>query len=283
MAGFHQIGRCIVDHVVPDDQAFDRLVFLHIEKAAGKSLKTFLDLTFPAGVVSPHTDYTSFEQVAPDYGLSVGHIDRQYCGRVLGEFKWFTVLREPVERVASLMNYWAQVAHPASWIYRDASEVDRAAYDLARTATLEEFAASDNQKIVDQVHNLMCFRILGAVQGNSTDQEYADKAFDLLQSEALFFGLQSQLPMTLLQIPLLLDLPARDVRLPKARVNETSLARVSAHDSRIEDLPSLRADMLLYRAAEKLFHQRMLSITEIYLNRTTYQRVHDRLPTSASH
>ena len=94
-----------------------KLVFLHIEKCGGTSLRSMLLSQVPAGRVCPErfnglADWTGNELAA--YDLFAGHFDLACCGVVPGPSAVFTMLREPNARLLSLYNFWkAHRPHPS--------------------------------------------------------------------------------------------------------------------------------------------------------------------------
>jgi len=204
----------------------------------------------------PGADEMPETRSAAGHLVPVGHVDQKTVQDTLADYQWFTFLRAPVHRIVSLMNYWTQVAHEASHFWRDGSETDRQAYRLAWTGTFEEFLSADNEKIREQVHNTACRRITGEMQDGRSNAAYADLAFEKLRDEALFFGLQERYVLSLLQVPMLLNLPPCRIDLAAARNNMTTIKRLAVKDVRFVDQEVIGADILLYRKATKLFDAR---------------------------
>ena len=94
-----------------------KLVFLHIEKCGGTSLRAMLAAQVPAGRVCPEqfnglADWTANELAA--YDLFAGHFDLACCHVIPGPLTVFTMLREPTARLLSLFNFWkAHRPHPS--------------------------------------------------------------------------------------------------------------------------------------------------------------------------
>ena len=152
------------------------------------------------------------------------------------------------------------MASPDSWVWRDSSAEDRAAYDLAGRADLSEFITARNDKVIDQVHNLACRRILGEPQGGRSELVFARLAFECLCEEALWFGLQEEFAWSALHLPLLFRLKKSALDAGQLRQNVTTQKRVQIMGD--GDLPEgvLGADLILYEKAQTLFQRRVHSM-----------------------
>lgn len=97
--------------MTPDTPHHDmtRVVFLHIPKTAGQSIHSELAQFYPVERVSPirvHTQVKAGETQYPaGYGLYSGHLDWTELGAVPTPRFVFTVLRDPLERIASFYSY----------------------------------------------------------------------------------------------------------------------------------------------------------------------------------
>ncbi len=103
--------------VDPVDLFRKKIVFLHIEKCAGTSLRTMLVSQVGPGRVCPEyfnglADWTANELAA--YDLFAGHFDLACCEVIPGPTAVVTMLREPKARLMSLFNFWkAHSPHPS--------------------------------------------------------------------------------------------------------------------------------------------------------------------------
>jgi hypothetical protein len=240
-----------------ETQSFEKLIFLHLEKTAGMSTRRFLSGLFGGKAVSPHCDERDFADFVPRYPVIVGHVGLASIEIESDEFRWFTILRDPVRRILSLMNFWAQQIHDETPYWTAGTEIERDAYSLANSVDCEAFLSSSNPKIIDQVRNLACRRFAGRKQGDLSDQDFAELAFEKLENDALFFGLQEQYHLSMLQLPLLLDIPIAAKDFAESRTNRSKALRHSGRDALLMDHPSIAADTILFSKAKTLFARRM--------------------------
>ncbi len=94
------------------------IVFLHIPKTAGQTIHSELSRVVGAGAVSPirvHTEAgPGAAQFPPGYRLYSGHIDWEALETVPEPRFVFTVLRDPLERIASFYFYIRRQAEALS-------------------------------------------------------------------------------------------------------------------------------------------------------------------------
>ena len=120
----------------PVDLFANKLVFLHIEKCGGTTLRTMLEEQFAPHRVCPErfnglADWTANELAA--YDLFAGHFDLTCCSTIPGHRNAIaTMLREPKARLLSLFHFWkSHVPAPAF--------DDRTLVGLARESTATAF------------------------------------------------------------------------------------------------------------------------------------------------
>ncbi len=88
-----------------------KIVFLHIPKTAGQTVHSELSRVIGAGLTSPvrvHTQAAQNRQFPDGYRLYSGHLDWSHLDQVKGDRFVFTVLRDPLERIASFYFYLHQ-------------------------------------------------------------------------------------------------------------------------------------------------------------------------------
>jgi hypothetical protein len=82
-----------------------KIVFLHIPKTAGQSVRRTLGRTFGQDALAPVQVNAHFEKHPPeslmDYQIFTGHLDWERLDFVPSPKVVFTILREPLERIAS--------------------------------------------------------------------------------------------------------------------------------------------------------------------------------------
>ena len=122
--------------VDPVDLFRPKLIFCHIEKCGGTTMRTMLMSQFEPHRVCPErfnglADWTANELAA--YDLFAGHFDLACCDVIPGrQTATITMLREPKARLLSLFQFWKM--HPA----QSASD-NRTLVGLARNSTAHEF------------------------------------------------------------------------------------------------------------------------------------------------
>jgi alpha-D-ribose 1-methylphosphonate 5-triphosphate synthase subunit PhnG len=96
--------------IAPVDLFGDKLVFLHIEKCGGTTMRTMLEAQFAAHRICPErfnglADWTANELAA--YDLFAGHFDLACCSVIPGRRNAIiTMIREPKARLLSLYYFW---------------------------------------------------------------------------------------------------------------------------------------------------------------------------------
>jgi hypothetical protein len=85
-----------------------KIVFLHIPKTAGQTVHSELSRIVGERETSPirvHTQAAEDQQFPAGYALYSGHLDWLHLDQVKGDRFVFTVLRDPLERIASFYFY----------------------------------------------------------------------------------------------------------------------------------------------------------------------------------
>lgn len=102
----------------PDQTGDTTVVFLHIPKTAGQTIHAELTRVVGAGAVSPVRVHTQAgpgtAQLPPGYRLYSGHIDWDALETLPAPRFVFTVLRDPLERIASFYFYLRRQAEGLS-------------------------------------------------------------------------------------------------------------------------------------------------------------------------
>lgn len=122
--------------IAPVDLFVDKLVFLHIEKCGGTTMRTMLEAQFAAHRICPErfnglADWTANELAA--YDLFAGHFDLACCSAIPGQRNAIiTMIRAPKARLLSLFAFWKSHVHAAAFD-------DRTLVGLARRSTAIAF------------------------------------------------------------------------------------------------------------------------------------------------
>lgn len=156
--------------------------FLHIPKTAGTSLISEMRRYFDPEEVFPRH---GFHHLRPEeilnlpgqYKLFTTHGGFDIAKR-LG-FHVFTVLRDPIDRICSLYNFWNGIPEARAKI-PGTGKTD-VAVTLAKTLPFDAFVCSEHPRIVADIENAQTFQVIGS------NALYARKPFagwsegDLLQ------------------------------------------------------------------------------------------------------
>ncbi|WP_137181616.1 sulfotransferase family 2 domain-containing protein [Roseomonas sp. AR75] len=170
-----------------------RIVFLHIMKTAGNSLRRRLESLVPPGTVRPEPlgrpALFPVEHFAA-YRLIAGHFSAVDAAHVPGPKRVFTVLREPRERLISLYVYWSR--HREEVIAERRLEQQA----IARRSTLLEFLRSKAPELRANLHNAMTTILAGdyvyAGGGRYAHRHFPDKP-QLTRAELLHRALTNLL------------------------------------------------------------------------------------------
>jgi len=87
------------DHTLP-------LIFLHIEKAAGTTLRQVIKRQYGAENVHDYLQGPqAFDEIPPGVKAIQGYIQFGFYSRLPSPATWITVLRDPTDRLISAYNY----------------------------------------------------------------------------------------------------------------------------------------------------------------------------------
>jgi hypothetical protein len=146
--------------VVPDHV----VVYLHIPKCGGTSLHEWMTEVLAPGVLSPERNRMPADlpperiESFREHRVFSGHFDLVDAAHFPGPQHRFTVLRDPVERLVSLYDYWRAY---------DSAHVE--AHDLtgprlAAAMSFEEFVGSPHPAIVHDVDNTIVRTFTGLIR-----------------------------------------------------------------------------------------------------------------------
>lgn len=124
-----------------------RIVFLHIPKTAGQSVHSELTRLMPDECLSPVRVHTQVKADAPQmpdgYRLYSGHLDWDELETMPSPRFAFTVLRDPLERIASF--YFYLRAQAATLSPEELAQPHRTGMRLLSTQTAEEYFFGGNK------------------------------------------------------------------------------------------------------------------------------------------
>ena len=138
------------------------IVFLHIPKTAGQTIHSELERLVGQAAISPvrvHTQVpSSAAQMPPGYGLYSGHLDWEKLDDLPTPRFTFTVVRDPLERIASFYFYLRREALKMSRQELNSPQRTGMRLALQRTADDYFFAGDASWKtfINDHYNNVYC-------------------------------------------------------------------------------------------------------------------------------
>ena len=244
------------------------IVFLHIPKTAGQTIHSELVRAFGEKAISPVRVHTQAAQGAaqfpPGYQVYSGHIDWEALESVPQPRFVFTVLRDPLERIASFYFYLRRQAQSlsAQELANPARTGMRMILEKTADAYFMDGAPSWQKFILDHYHSPYCTylatrRIRGFSEISGLSQE------DLLaraQTGARHLdGIYSVDRLDLLET----DLKARcgvDLRLTNRFVNADPEGRTRARWPKLDALlqdDSTRQQLRRFAAADQVLMARM--------------------------
>ena len=138
------------------------IVFLHIPKTAGQTIHSELSRIVGADATSPirvHTQAaTAAGQFPPGYGLYSGHLDWLNLSDLPAPRFTFTVLRDPLERIASFYFYLRREAEGLT--EEELQTPERTGMRMAKTLSADDYFFSGSPQwqrfIHDHYNNVYC-------------------------------------------------------------------------------------------------------------------------------
>ena len=136
-----------------------RIVFLHIMKTAGTSLRNRLEAALPDALIWRHETQgrpgdVDISTLLP-YRAFVGHFNFADAWHVPRPRRIFTVLREPRERILSLYHYLARHREDQAEARNMRSAI------IARRSTLAQFLRHQDLEVRESLQNHMTCRLAG--------------------------------------------------------------------------------------------------------------------------
>lgn len=151
----------------------DTIVFVHLPKCGGTSLHDWMSEVLAPGVLS--TERNRMPTELPSDRAAELHRHRVFSGHFdvidLEKFptpqRRFTVLRDPVDRLVSLYDFWR--AHDPDFI----DEHDLAGPRFAAAVSFEEFVGAPGPSVVHDIDNTIVRTLTGLVRTSApiTDRE----------------------------------------------------------------------------------------------------------------
>ena len=167
---------------VPDG---DVVVFVHLPKCGGTSLHEWLTESLEPGVLSPERNRMPAE-LPPEriaelhrHRVFSGHFDVIDLTHLPAPQRRFTVLRDPVDRLVSLYDFWR--AHDPAFV----EEHDLAGPRFALAVTFEEFVSSPDPSVVHDIDNSMVRTFTGSIR---TSEPISDREAELERAIAVLAG-----------------------------------------------------------------------------------------------
>ncbi len=228
-----------------------KFIFIHIEKTAGNSLRHVLENNFSLHEIYhvyenslQLNDFRCFPRQRKDaVKLFIGHFGFGVHRRLgLSQFRYATVLREPVERVISLYYYLKRA-------------VDHARHPVVKNMTLEEFVCSGILPFVD---NGQTRRISGEldVPFKGLTEAALDKAKGNLESHFSVVGLLERFDETLVLLQEEYSLQDMDYLHKNVSMQRPAVYDISETSRTLVERFN-RLDMELYRYASQRFSRQV--------------------------
>lgn len=142
------------------------IVFLHVPKCGGTSLHDWMSEVLAPGVLSPERNRLPLElelerlAALQQYRVFSGHFDVVDLRSFPGPQRRFTVLRDPVDMLVSLYDFWR--AHDDEFIEAH----DLVGPRLASRLSFEEFVSDVDPRIVPDLDNTIVRTFTGLIRTN---------------------------------------------------------------------------------------------------------------------
>ncbi len=228
----------------------NKIVFIHIPKTAGTSLRRAIESSFSSDRIAPYENLYDLNRAKHhDYDLFRGHFGFKDTRFVPGEKQYISVLRDPVDRVISLYNFWKKEA-----MHYTGSRNKDPNYEgvkLAQKVSLGEFLNTKNTQILNEISNSQ-YRYL--LKGIREDYRFGDiidisKAAKVVNDKYLWIGFVDTIAQDYEILQKKLGL--KDMHIPYVNRTRDKSSRVSNRDiSKIHSMNQV--DYLLYHELKKL-------------------------------
>lgn len=234
-----------------------KVVFQHIPKCAGTSVhQAFLE-HFNDKSICPERfnklESYSYEEIN-SYEFFSGHFDAWRTGLIPGPKFTFTFLREPIDRVISLYNFWR------SHTWEHINENNLIGPSIAKSSTFEEFLKSQHIAVKSDINNVFVRTALGPIRSEKIEKiilnkpemacEMAIKYYESLN----FVGNVSDIKLQLPELFSKLNLELKSVPFANKGANTTSKIR--------EEID----DFVLTDEAKTLLDKNLINLDQIVFN-----------------
>jgi hypothetical protein len=240
----------------PTSDIMDRpLIFIHIPKTAGATLRAILTQRFPKEETfscGASTLYTEFYTMPPEQRarlrLLAGHMPFGLHAGLPSPANYVTILRNPVDRIISFYYFLIQIPDPGNYLYEAV---------VGRKMSIKDFLHS---KITNELDNLQTRILVG--ESSLTRPEFGScseadlhQALNNLQHQVLVTGLTERFDESLLLIKKHLGWKFIPVYTSK-NVNRKRPARSRVSPEIVDLIRSYNQfDIKLYQEAEKMFEE----------------------------
>jgi hypothetical protein len=201
-----------------DDAAVAPILFVHVPKTAGMTIRTILEYQYSVGEILEIVEGEHLEQICragiPNHvRLVSGHIPPFVRDLFAVPPRLLTIVRDPLERIASAYRYWQ------TYEVTEESKKKFPHVALAHRLSMDDFFMSDDPCLVPDLENYHA-RYLGNIDAarRFNLDELLRNAKEVLDS-AIWVGVVERMPLSLALLSRALSLPPQPYEM---RVNVTS-------------------------------------------------------------
>ena len=172
-----------------------KVCFVHIPKTAGTSLARRLESHFSSDEICPVRRLSDLDQIRPvevsRYRLWHGHFGVGDVAPFLGSgWRYVSLLRDPVDRVASLYNYWRSIDAAAIASIPESATNYLGVHRALSATSLLDFVSTSEPTILREISNSQCRYLSSSLRGTAGN---AERAVETIEQLGMAIGTVEQL------------------------------------------------------------------------------------------